>query len=188
MKTSSGLRVVIVNGKPGCGKTTFENCCEEILGHAFCRCRSTVDKVKEIAYEVGWDGQKTPEARKFLSDLKDLFTKFNDMPANDILAYLRGWEYDLEYFLVEDRPHVLFVDDREPEHIEKLKKKLNAITILIRRPGDELIETSNHADQNVFEYEYDYVIDNNGDIESLKYHAETFLNSIFSEYRDIIDI
>ena len=188
MKTTQGLRVVIVNGKPGCGKTTFENCCEEILGHAFCRCRSTVDKVKEIAYEVGWDGQKTLEARKFLSDLKDLFTKFNDMPANDIKAYLRGWEEDLRYFHVGDQPHVLFVDDREPEHIEKLKKELNAITLLIRRPGDELVDTSNHADKNVFEYEYDYVIDNNDDIEHLSYFAEVFLNSIFSKNCDIIDI
>lgn len=188
MKTSSGLRVVIVNGKPGCGKTTFENCCETILGHAYCRRRSTVDKVKELACEAGWDGQKTPEARKLLSDLKDLFTKYNDMPKNDIVTYLKGWEEDLKYFYVGNYPHVLFVDDREPEHIDRLKKELNAITLLIRRPGDELVETSNHADENVFEYEYDYIIDNNSDIENLIFHAEVFLNSIFSKNRDIIDI
>ena len=122
MKTSSGLRVVIVNGKPRCGKTTFENCCETILGSAYCKRRSTVDKVKEIAFEGGWDGEKTLEARKFLSDLKDLFTKFNDMPMNDIVTYLKGWEDDLKYFHVGNNPHVLFVDDREPEHIDRLKK------------------------------------------------------------------
>ena len=180
MSYGSGLKVVIINGRPGVGKTTFEDCCEEILGRAFCEKRSTVDKIKEIAAEAGWQGEKTLAARRMLSDLKDIFTEYNNMPMNDILLYLDGWEADLAYYGVGYQPHVLFVDDREPEHIDKLKKRLNAITVLIRRPGDTLIETSNHADANVFDYEYDYVIDNNGDIKDLREKSLQFLNSIFS--------
>ena len=174
------MKVVIVNGKPGCGKTTFETLCEGILGHAYCARRSTVDKVKEIAAEVGWKGTKTLKDRKFLSDLKDIFTEYNDMPLEDIVRYAQGWEQDLAYYGVSDHPHVLFVDDREPEHIQRVKERLNAITLLIRRPGDEDVETSNHADENVFDYEYDYVIENNGSLYHLEDEAQRFLNLIFS--------
>ena len=179
MKLSNGLRVVIVNGRPESGKTTFENLCEDILGKAFCEKRSTVDKIKAIAKMGGWDGEKTPEARKLLSDLKDIFTKFNDMPFNDIIKYLSSWESDLSYYGVSDHPHVLFVDAREPEQIEKLKKELNGIAILIERTNSIVI--SNHADNNVYNYKnYDWTIDNNGTLEDLKEQASIFLNSIFS--------
>ena len=93
------------------------------------------------------------------------------MPMNDIITYLKGWEDDLAYYGVGSHPHILFVDDREPEHIEKLKSILNATTLLIRRPGDEEVETSNHADEKVFEYEYDWTINNDGDLDLLNVKA-----------------
>ena len=113
---NNGLKVVIVNGKPGVGKTLVEQLAADILGQAFCEQRSTVDKVKEIAYEIGWDGVKNLKSRKLLSDLKDICTEYNDMPINDILSYLKQWENDLKYYGVENLPHVFFIDDREPEH------------------------------------------------------------------------
>lgn len=177
---SSGLRVVIVNGKPGVGKTTFEKLARDILGEAFCESRSTVDKVKEIAMHIGWNGVKDLKSRKLLSDLKDICTEYNDMPITDIVKWLNMWEADLRYYNVSDHPHVFFIDDREPEHIQRLKEKLNAITVLIRRPGDEDIETSNHADEKVFEYNYDWTIYNDGDIESFKNKTQAFLDWIFS--------
>jgi dephospho-CoA kinase len=177
---SSGLRVVIVNGKPGVGKTTFENLCARVVGNAYCNKRSTVDKIKEIAANAGWDGVKDAAARKMLSDLKDIFTEYNDMPFNDILKFLDEWEAELVYYNVSHHPHILFVDDREPEHIDRLKKALKATTLLIRRPDVEEEETSNHADENVFEYKYDWVINNNSDLTELYEEAKRFVNSIFS--------
>ena len=177
---SSGLRVVIVNGKPGVGKTTFENLCKDIIGRAFVEQRSTVDKVKEIAAMGGWNGVKDLKSRELLSNLKDIFTKYNDMPFNDVCKSLQLWEDQLAYYQAGSHPHVFFIDDREPEHIQRLKEKLNAVTVLIRRPGDEDIETSNHADANVFSYWYDYTIDNNGTLEELREKVQEFLNWLFS--------
>jgi len=177
---STGLRVVIVNGKPGVGKSLIEKMAEEILGPAFCEQRSTVDKVKEIAINIGWNGVKDLKSRKLLSDLKDICTKYNDMPINDIISYLGRWEDDLAYYGVENLPHVFFIDDREPEHIERLKNILNATTLLVRRPGDEEITTSNHADENVFDYDYDWIINNDGTINDLHGSVERFLNWLFS--------
>lgn len=177
---STGLRVVIVNGRPGVGKTVFESLCRNILGDAYCEQRSTVDKVKEIAKSAGWEGAKDLKDRKLLSDLKDLFTEYNDMPFEDVIRSLDRWEEELQFYGVGSHPHVFFIDDREPEHIERLKKALNATTLLIRRPGDESTETSNHADAQVFEYEYDWVINNDGTLNDLQASANSFLNWIFS--------
>lgn len=177
---SSGLRVVIINGRPGVGKTTFENLCKDILGRAFVEQRSTVDKVKEIAAVGGWNGVKDLKSRELLSNLKDIFTEYNDMPFNDVCRCLQSWEDQLEYYQTGDHPHIFFIDDREPEHIQRLKEKLNAVTVLIRRPGDEDIETSNHADKDVFNYNYDWVIYNGGSLKDLEEEAERFINWIFS--------
>lgn len=180
----SGLQVLIVNGKPGSGKTTFENFCQEKLGEPFCQMRSTVDKVKELAREGGWNGGKELRDREFLSDLKDLFTDYNDMPLNDICNFLKGWESELEMYGVQNLHHVLFVDDREPEHIERLKKKLESMgiqvfTLLIRRAGDEYMEVSNHADANVLGYDYDFTVFNHGDLKRLKDIAEQFVDLLY---------
>jgi len=32
---------------------------------------------------MGWDGGKTPEDRRFLSDLKDALTRWKDVPYNE---------------------------------------------------------------------------------------------------------
>ena len=176
---STGLRVVIVNGKPGVGKTTFEKFCKDFLGEAFCDGRSTVDRVKEIATEIGWNGTKDLKSRKLLSDLKDIFTEYNDMPFKDVCKHLKTWDDNLVYYGVGSHPHVFFIDDREPEHIDRLKNELNAVTVLIRRPGDEKTETSNHADEKVFEYQYDYIIENDDDINAFRRKAQNFVNWLF---------
>ena len=176
----NNIKIVIVNGRPGSGKTTFEECCRSILG-PLCRIRSTIDKIKDIAYRAGWNGEKTPEARKMLSDLKDLFTKFNDLPYRDIISHIGYYEAELADYGVFHEHALFFVDSREPEEIERFKQTLDAKTLLIRRAAVEDAEFSNHADANVNNYNYDYIIDNNGTIDDLLKEAQRFIDLIFSE-------
>ena len=182
------VKVVVINGKPGSGKTTFESFCLDICNHGIpgfngdkrmvvdiC---STVDFVKEIAIECGWDGTKTLENRRFLSDLKDLLTRWNDVPYKKILAraeQLDTWN-SYNYF-----DWILFVDCREPAEIQKLKERLNATTVLIRRDSVEYDEVSNHADADVFYYNYDLTIYNNSDIIHLEDEARKFIDYMKKE-------
>ena len=174
------VKVVIVNGKPGVGKSEFERQCaaqcnlfHRTTGFSLGRdlwidVTSTVDFVKEIAAECGWDGTKTLENRKFLSDLKDLLTRWDDVPFKTIVHRADTLPNNIDW--------IMFVDCREPAEIQKLKERLNATTVLIRRPGDEETETSNHADAGVFIYEYDLTIENNSDIMDLAKKAKDFIN------------
>lgn len=174
------VKVAVINGRQESGKTAFEHKCLAIVGninYAFSPDKrvlvdicSTVEFVKLIALKCGWNGEKTPRSRKFLSDLKDLLTSWDDVPFKKIAERVALLKEDSE------NDWILFVDCREPTEIQKLKEQFNATTVLVRRLGDEVKETSNHADKEVFEYEYDYVVKNYGDLDDLTIEAEMFLD------------
>jgi dephospho-CoA kinase len=180
------MKIVVVNGKPKAGKSTFETFCQMYKGAKRCRMRSTVDQVKLAARQLYWDGEKTPEARKFLSDLKDAWTTFNDGPFKDIEKYIEDWTAEMEYSNMGTDDCVLFVDAREPEEIDKLKNRLGACTLLIERPQQVEEKVLNHADEKVNEYNYDYYIKNDGTFEDLENAARDFLKLLFEEDCDII--
>lgn len=182
---NSKLKIVIVNGPPGAGKTTFEDLCEKYI-EPFLYKRSTVDKVKEFALHCGWNGEKDLQGRRFLSDLKDALTRYNDLPLHDIIDFIDDITEELQYYGLNPGLGVLMCDCREPEEIDKLKKKLGAITLLIDRDMPGLV-TSNHADANVYNYDYDFYINNCGDLNDLEKDAANFLKTIgikFENYKN----
>lgn len=172
------IQVVCVNGKPGCGKTTFEELCIQELDEPWGTKTSTIDFIKKIAMEMGWDGNKTLESRAFLSDLKDLASRapWGDVPLMQIKKFCNEKDFSLvQYNMAKHYTVYVFVDVREPENIKKLQDELGAISVLIRREAVENIETSNHADEEVFQYDYDITIDNNGTLEDLKKTVKNFI-------------
>lgn len=156
-------QVFIINGSGGTGKDTFVTLISDI---AYIMNFSSVDKIKEIARIIGWTGGKTEKDRKFLSDLKLLCVGYNDLPLNSM-------KNKFDEFL-NSNTNFLFLHIREPEEIERAKKTFNAKTILIKRESVEHIK-SNMSDKNVYNYDYDIIINNNGTIEELKHKAEMFL-------------
>lgn len=167
------MSIFIVNGAPGCGKTTFESMVklESEKNSCIVGVYSTIDFVKEIAKKCGWDGTKSPENRKFLSDLKDLLTEWNDVPYKETLKWIEKFEFRLWQWDVNINRSIIFIDCREPNEIKRLCDTLKAKSILIRRADVENLEASNHADKNVLNYKYDIVIDNNGNLDDLRQKA-----------------
>lgn len=162
--------IFITNGTGGCGKDTFANYMGE-------RVRimkvSSIDKVKDVAKECGWHGGKTERDRKFLSDLKLLTTAYSDLAFNDISK-------SVHRFRSSATRDVLLIDIREPEEIERAKKTFGAKTILIVRDGLAPIE-SNMADANVNNYNYDYVIHNDGTLEDFRKTVYDFVDNYIFE-------
>ena len=170
------MKYFIINGRPRSGKDTFVNFCLEELG-AFGKLISTVDFVKEIAVSCGWNGTKTPQNRKFLSDLKDLLTNWGDVPYKKTLQEIDMFKFDLNCWNVSDKG-VVFIMCREPKEIERFERELNAKSLLIRRASVEFEQQSNHADSEVLNHKYDYIIENNGTVDELKEKAKEFLKNL----------
>lgn len=165
--------IFIINGSGGTGKDTFVELVSMELNDRLKRFHtvinfSSVDKVKEIAREIGWSGKKSEKDRKFLSDLKILSSNYCDMP-------FQSMRNKVNEFFKDEGSKLLFLHIREPEEIGRAVKEFKAKTILIVRDSVKHI-TSNMADENVYNYKYDFVIENNGTIEDLKKKAVNFLD------------
>lgn len=158
-------KIIIINGTGGSGKDTFVS-----LFSKYCRVYnfSSIDKVKEIARLVGWNGGKTEKDRKFLSDLKKLTTNYNDMAFTDT-------KVAVEKFL-QSKDEVMFIHIREIPEIKRAVKEFGALTLLIKRKGYDNI-TSNESDANVDNYDYDFIIENDT-LEDLEKRTKSFVNKI----------
>lgn len=159
--------IIIINGSGGSGKDTFVEMCREF---AEVKNISTVDNVKEAYRILGWNGEKTEDDRKNLSDIKDLSTKRFDHPFKYISQVI-------DRFNTIDMHEILFIHSREPEEIDRFKREFGCVTLLIKNPNIKHIE-SNHADADVEKYEYDYVIHNDGTLDDLRRLAKEFVNGI----------
>ena len=72
------MKIIVINGSGGAGKDTFIKYCREANHEIYSF--STVDYVKDIATLIGWNGKKDMRGRRFLSDLKDALSEYNDTP------------------------------------------------------------------------------------------------------------
>ena len=72
---------------------------------------------------------------------------------------------------------ILFLHIREPEEIERAKKEFNAHTLLIIRNSVDQVK-SNHADANVFDYDYEFTVLNDGDLTDLAIRAKEFVEEL----------
>ena len=158
------------------GKDTFVELCQQHI--LWCANISTVDFVKEVAKYCGWDGEKTPKNRAFLSDLKDLLTQWNDVPYQRVgrEIALKAAECRCRDFSTDEL--VVFIHCREPEEIARFVADYDAITLFMSRPDVDGDPVSNHADAQVVNYNYDYTIVNDGTIEELEDKAITFIHEV----------
>lgn len=175
------MKVIVINGVPMSGKDLFCDLClnymtaRGIMGGKI----STIDFVKRIAAQVGWDGLKEAKDRKFLSDLKDLLTEYNDSPFTIVEQQIRqAYLHFNKEMGVPENKIVFFVHCREPKEIQKFVDKMGAETLIIRREEMEKLPQSNHADEEVLNYTYTYEIKNDKGIEELEKEAMKFIDNL----------
>lgn len=153
-----------------CGKDTFATYMNQFIPTLK---YSSIDEIRRIAKECGWDGSKDENSRKFLSDLKLLTSEYNNL---SFIAIAKK----IDEFKNDHRHQVMLIDIREPDEIEKTKKAYGAKTILIKSNRVKNI-TSNIADANVFNYKYDFEIDNNGTLDEFRNKVSEFVENIVEE-------
>lgn len=154
--------IFVINGTAESGKDTFVEYMGEFLN---VKNVSSVDKLKEAAMILGWDGKKKDKDRKFLSDMKLLSIDYNDHPYRYIQSQINSFH--------EDDNQVMFIHIREPAEISRVVNRYGASTIIVKNQRIQN-NSSNSSDFNVDDYKYDYVLKNNGTLEELKAKAKGF--------------
>ena len=161
-------KIFVQNSVGGSGKDTWASLLKKYIPTLK---YSIIDLPKEAAKVLGWDGGKTEKDRRFLSDIMDLSTDYNDAPFKDVLSLVTDFKNNKDFAEYE----VLIIDMRDPKDIARAVETFGAETILVRNPNVAKIE-SNHADRDVENYEYDYIIENNGTLEQLESVAKAFVD------------
>lgn len=159
-------KVYILNGYGTVGKGEFAKAISKLIStYKY----SSIDLVKEMFEIAGVSkNEKTEKKRKLWSDGKDLLTEYDDIPFKDVMSIVADFKNN------KIEAEVLLIDIREPEEITRAVKTFGAETILIRNPNAIKIE-SNHADRDVENYKYDYIIENDGTLEQLGKVAKLFV-------------
>lgn len=173
--------VFIINGSGGIGKDEFIKC---IMRRTHVDNISSIDPVKRIYSSIeGYThidiADKNEINRKLLADTKHLFDERFDFTENYVLDklddFLNHRCLNIKNYSDEPVSDIAFVHIREPENIAKIVNKISVYTILMKSDRVNSI-TSNSADANVEEYNYDMVISNNGTIDDLDNIANSFVN------------
>lgn len=169
------MRICIMNGRGASGKTTFEKMVQSIAAEQgkYIEIISTIDYVKNIARMLGWDGGKTNEDRRFLSDLKDALTRWKDIPYQKMVTTIKNLE-------AGNKVDLLFIDCREPKEIQRFVNDYNALTVIVQR-GEFIQLMGNHADDEVMNYQYDITIDNSRGLKELQEEAQIFVDTFLKE-------
>ena len=162
--------VFVINGRGGVGKDTL---CDFAARAFSVKNESSVTPVKALAAQVGWHGEKTDRARKFLSDLKALMIAYNDYPTVWATEQYRD-------FMASDQ-EIMFFHIREAEEIDKFIRATNgkAKALLIRRAAVHQGAYGNRSDDQVEQYHYHYVFDNDLPLEQAGAAFVAFLREIY---------
>lgn len=193
MRFTTRTKVVIINGKPQSGKDTF---CKYAQGYcdddesANTLIISSVDPLKDMLTQLGWDGTKTDKIRDMLMDMKQLWVQNQDGPTmflfNNILEFHKA---------CTGEDNIVFVHIREPEEIKKLVNALtgfesmgiDVISLLVVRKGGEdtpnqPAETRRSDDEALINsYEYDVTINNDEDLIKLQELAAEFVDKLLED-------
>lgn len=168
-------KIFIINGLPQSGKDTF---CEYVGNYANVTVVSTVDYVRDILREAGWDGIKTPQVRYAMCEIKNMLDSLFDTSFKII-------ENEVSDFMADDEKEIMFIHCREPSGIQRFVSTLHAETIIVRRPHNK-VELSNDADRYVEGYEnYTYMLNNDGTLKDLDIKAQSFVKYLKGEQEDI---
>jgi hypothetical protein len=163
--------IIIINGSGNSGKDTI---CKIVSKNIHAKTISAITPILEIAKTGGWNGEKDDKSRKLLSDLKQLFINYNNLPSRYLLS-------EAELFS-QDNNDVLFVHIREAEEIDKFKREINipCKTLLVKRPNIQR-KYGNDADDLVENYIYDYIFINDRNFDEFYMSIVPYFNRILTE-------
>lgn len=160
-------KLFILNAYPSSGKDEFK---KYVSTYIPTYSTSIINEVKTFANDLYGESVKDDERRKLLSEIENFLAEVYNIPYQLTSA-------KVDWFLKSNK-EVMIIDVRKPHVIKELVDALGFETILIRRNKHH--KADNDADMFVEDYEYDYIIENNGTLEELEEKAKEFVKNLYT--------
>lgn len=154
--------IYVINGKPRSGKDTVVEFIEANVPFRTINI-STIDPVNDALRVLGWDGTKTDAYRDLASYLK----MKSDLMFDTSFKYIQS---------ICDEFAIIFIHCREPHNIKRICNSLGAKSVYVHRDID--VTCNNDSDNNTDQYNYDYIIKNNGSLSELESTIINFINNV----------
>lgn len=167
-------KIIIINGNSGVGKDKFIELFQSLTQHGVINL-TTIKPVEDAMESLKIERSRDDKWRGCAAEMKQLTDKYYDISHRYVMRKIKSvHENSFNQYI--------FVHCREPFNIERLKTQIKNVigykcyTLLIERNLNHIPD--NHADMNVQDYSYDYVIQNNSNLKMLERQAEWFLSEI----------
>ena len=175
MENSGKKLLVVINGKAGSGKDTFVEMCRDYARTYAPGLRvyniHRSDAAKRMLLRMGWNEKKTPEVRQLLADIVDF-------------GETTGFNSTNLYTSVINSEGLIFYHARDPKTIEKIVNHyagtfVPVVTMYVDRDTD-----ATEKDRwNQKSYDYDYIINNDKDLECLFDRVVAFMDKFLELWR-----
>ena len=191
--------IFIINGSGGVGKDTFIKFLDEIIFRNGGRLYnySSIEPIFRMYQRLN---NKTHFKSELYRDDKEeqlryIYSKTKEMLDNCYDFTLKTVSTEIEDFLkktLHDKNNefsdILIIHVREPKNIEKIVNKFNIAHAILMENNNVKPIITNDSDKNVKNYNYDILIENNGDIDDLRNIAKLFINRLYVKDISIIDL
>ena len=163
-------KVIIINGVGTSGKDTL---IENIVSAFKIKNISSIDPIKQMALQYGWDGNKDQRGRFLLQELKRIWTNYNDLSGE----YIQKESLNFQ----NDDNEILFVHIREIENIREFRSFIKSIslqvyTLLVIRQDSNTWENS--SDRDIYNYNYDFIFNNDKPLKESIIDFNNFLTNL----------
>ena len=161
------MKIIALSGKAGSGKDTFYSIAKEVLPN--CQRFAFGDYLKEIAMVCGWDGKKNEFGRHLLQSVGTI------MRNKDKDFFVKKLHDDLKQSTCDV---AIITDCRYLNEINSFNQ-CTTIRIISNRKSKLNKEQNKHdSETELNNYEFDYVITNNGSIEEYKKEVLRCLSNV----------
>lgn len=172
--------ICVINGKGGIGKDTLINAVQQ-EEHTVVYNISSIDPIRELCSELTKGCKKDNAQRKLLSGMKELVDEYYEKEHG--ISYTQNYlQEGLRFALANANNYdhenaVIFIHIREPENIKAFLKMAEK-QLSDTKDNDTILTTllveseraqesyGNSSDENVADYDYDYVFASNSDIKT----------------------
>ena len=172
------IEIIGITGKAGAGKTTFANILRRILieeNLIYSRILPFAYRLKRIAREMGWNGEKDEKGRRLLQLLGTEVGR--DCIGENVWVNLWQEEYR-ETRMINNYVSLFLIDDLRFQNEAAFVKSKNGIIVKIEGRKYDNINSAHKSESEMDGIEPDFIISNDGDVEELIHHVKTLITTL----------